>query len=136
MSRLVGWILGVDGRCILVAMRISCRAFVWVFGVVVLGLLPSGLLAQSPVARDTDRDGLSDELEQRLLVQFAPAFMVGAHDCSDVPAEFEPGMVTPTLKAEDGTVYGQVKPYGGQVSRAKGSTEARPLVEIHYYHLW
>jgi hypothetical protein len=99
------------------------------------GLLPS-CLAQSAVARDTDRDGLSDELEQRLLVQFAPAFMIGARDCSDVPAEFEPGMRTPTLKAKDGTVYGQVKPYEGQVSRAQGSTEAWRLVEIHYYHLW
>jgi hypothetical protein len=123
-------------------MRISCRAFVWVF-VIPLGLLPACPLAQSPVARDTDRDGLSDELEQRLLMHFEPAFMIGAHDCSDVPAEFEPGMETPTLKAADGTVYGQVKPYGkqmkpygGQVTRAKGSTEARPLVEIHYYHLW
>jgi hypothetical protein len=100
-------------------------AFGWISGVVLCGLMPGVLAAQT----DTDRDGLSDALEQRLLVEFSPAFMVGAKDCSDVPAEFEPGLKTPTLRAEDGTIY-------GQVSLAKGSTEARPLVEIHYYHLW
>jgi hypothetical protein len=82
-----------------------------------------------PLQIDTDGDGLSDALEQALLVQFAPAFMVGRHDCSDVPSEFFPDVSTLTVKAQDGTIYGQVFP-------AKGSTTETPLVEIHYYHLW
>lgn len=79
-------------------------------------------------AADSDRDGMSDSLEQTLLIQFAPAFMVGRHDCSEVPAAFEPNIETPTVKAEDGTIYGQVFP-------AK-SIDNLPVAEIHYYHLW
>ena len=78
---------------------------------------------------DSDADGLSDALEQRLLIQFEPTFMTGRQDCSNVPAEFEPGVKTPAVKSENGTIYGQVFP-------AKGSTGERPLVEIHFYHLW
>jgi len=78
---------------------------------------------------DSDSDGMSDALEQALLIQFAPAFMVGRHDCSEIPAEFAPDMKTPTVKAEDGTIYGQVFP-------AKSSSGDLPAAEIHYYHLW
>jgi hypothetical protein len=93
-----------------------------------------GSLAQRQVSVlspqvDTDGDGLSDALEQALLVQFAPAFMIGRHDCSDVPSEFLSDVVTPTVKAQDGTIYGQVFP-------AKNSTTETPMVEIHFYHLW
>ena len=78
---------------------------------------------------DSDYDGMSDALEQALLIQFAPAFMAGRHDCSEIPAEFAPDMKTPTVKAEDGTIYGQVFP-------AKSSSGDLPTAEIHYYHLW
>jgi hypothetical protein len=78
---------------------------------------------------DSDHDGLSDALEQSLLVQFAPTFMIGRHDCSDVPAEFRPDSVKPVVKSENRTIYGQVFP-------AKGSSSEAPLVEIHFYHLW
>jgi hypothetical protein len=78
---------------------------------------------------DSDHDGMSDDLEQSLLQQFEPTFMVGQEDCSNIPAEFEPGIRIPTVKAEDGTIYGQVFP-------AKTSTNNQPVAEIHYYHLW
>lgn len=78
---------------------------------------------------DSDRDGLSDALEQALLVQFAPAFMVGQKDCAHLPAEFQPEANQPVLKADNGTIYGQVFP-------ARTSTAEKPLVEIHFYHLW
>ena len=78
---------------------------------------------------DSDGDGLSDALEQALLVQFAPAFQVGAKDCSNVPAEFWRGSMTPKVKAENGTIYGQAFP-------AAGSTADEPMVELHFYHLW
>ena len=81
---------------------------------------------QSP---DTDHDGLSDALEQRLLVQFAPDFWIGQHDCSTLPALFTPGVAVPTVQAQDGTIYGQVFPLST-------STAAHPAVEIHFYHLW
>ena len=78
---------------------------------------------------DSDEDGLSDDLEQALLVQFAPRFLVGQGDCSNVPAEFEPGITTPQVKLENGTIYGQVFP-------AKGLIDGAPVAEIHYYLLW
>jgi hypothetical protein len=78
---------------------------------------------------DSDSDGMSDSLEQALLIQFAPAFMVARNDCSEIPAEFEPSVKTPTVRTEDGTIYGQVFP-------AKSSAGGLPVAEIHYYHLW
>ena len=80
-------------------------------------------------AMDSDQDGMSDALEQALLIQFAPTFMVERHDCSEIPAQFAPNMKTPTVKAEDGTIYGQVIP-------AKSSRDGLPTAEIHFYHLW
>lgn len=88
--------------------------------------------AQSAAANDavdSDQDGISDAVEQALLVQFAPRFMVGRHDCSRLPAAFVPNMKTPTVEAEDGTIYGQVFP-------AKSVVGELPAAEIHFYHLW
>jgi hypothetical protein len=79
------------------------------------------------MAIDSDHDGLSDELEQALLTQFKPVFMVSQADCSGVPAEFTPESKNPVVQSEDATIYGQVFP-------GKAATE--PSVEIHYYHLW
>jgi hypothetical protein len=78
---------------------------------------------------DSDHDGMSDALEQSLLEQFAPTFMVGQHDCSNMPAEFRPDVSKPELKAENGTIYGQVFP-------VKTSADLALIAEIHYYHLW
>jgi hypothetical protein len=78
---------------------------------------------------DTDHDGLSDQLEQAILVQFKPKFMVDQADCSAVPAEFRPEDRDPTIQAENGTIYGQVFP-------SKNADPAESLVEVHYYHLW
>lgn len=94
-----------------------------------LCLCPVMALAELSSRLDSDHDGLSDALEQSLLVKFAPAFMVGANDCSGVPAEFLPDSVTPRVEAEEATIYGQVFP-------AETSTVERPRVEIHYYDLW
>jgi hypothetical protein len=78
---------------------------------------------------DSDHDGLSDDLEQALLTQFKPIFMVSQGDCSDVPAEFTSESRNPIVQAEDATIYGQVFP-------KKSDDTAEPTVEIHYYHLW
>jgi hypothetical protein len=78
---------------------------------------------------DTDRDGLDDGLEQALLVQFAPQFMVDRADCSTVPAEFARGLGAPKIESENGTIYGQVFP-------AQTSGKEDPRAEIHFYHLW
>ncbi len=78
---------------------------------------------------DSDHDGLSDGLEQQLLNQFVPKFMMGEHDCSVRPAEFKPDVKTPEVQAENGTIYGQVFP-------AKNAHGAATAAEIHYYHLW
>jgi hypothetical protein len=96
-------------------------------------LIASLALFQHAIAQtttpDTDADGLSDVLEQRLLVQFAPYFLIGEHDCSNVPALFRTGLETPIVQEENGTIY-------GQVSLVKGTATGHPAVEIHYYHLW
>ncbi|HWB33625.1 MAG TPA: hypothetical protein VG714_10655 [Acidobacteriaceae bacterium] len=86
--------------------------------------------SRDAVAVDSDADGLSDALEQRLLEQFLPTFLIARHDCADEPSEFRPGLAVPTAVQEDGTIYGQVFP-------AKGVGGDSPAeVEIHYYHLW
>jgi hypothetical protein len=84
-------------------------------------------IVQSQV--DSDQDGMSDAVEQALLVQFVPFFMVGRQDCSNTPAEFQPDISTPEVKAENGTIYGQVFP-------AKAKSTADPVAEIHFYYLW
>src|ERR1019366_9356081 len=81
---------------------------------------------------DSDADGLSDALEQRLLEQFAPRFMVGREDCSNLPAEFAPNLRVPTIEAEDGTIYGQAFPAVRTTAGLGGGGE--PEVELHYYH--
>lgn len=86
-------------------------------------------LAQLSSRIDSDHDGLSDALEQRLLVKFAPEYMVGANDCSGVPVEYLPGSITPRVEAERATIYGQVFP-------VKTSIAGHRMAEIHYYDLW
>ena len=97
-----------------------------------LAAVPVG--AQQPTMEtefhtDSDHDGLSDALEEQLLAQFAPKFMVGEHDCSVIPAEFELDIRTPEVRADNGTIYGQVFP-------AKDANDHAIIAEIHYYHLW
>jgi hypothetical protein len=86
-------------------------------------------LSEPNIPVDSDHDGLSDSLEQALLLQFVPRFMVDRHDCSQLPAEFTPDLKTPTVEAADGTIYGQVFP-------AKSPIGDPPTAEIHFYHLW
>ena len=90
-------------------------------------LLPAARQAHAlESAKDSDRDGLSDSLEDALLARFAPIFMVSHIDCSVVPAQFAPENETPTAIADDGTIYGQAFPQKGHSK----------VVELHYYHLW
>ena len=114
-------------------MRIPMLSTSRLFLAVLLGgMAMCSAIAQAPekkVELDSDHDGMSDALEQALLVQFEPRFMVGRHDCAGLPARFAPNIETPTVEAEDGTVYGQVFP-------AKPSGDGRPMAEIHFYHLW
>jgi len=53
---------------------------------------------------DSDHDGLSDDLEEALLQQYKPLFMVSQTDCSSVPAEFISENGNPTVLAEDATI--------------------------------
>ena len=80
----------------------------------------------NPTASDTDRDGISDELEAALLAQFAPTFLVSADDCSGRPAEFASLKSEPVVLSENGTIYGQAFPRKGRPDQA----------ELHFYHLW
>lgn len=78
---------------------------------------------------DTDGDGLNDELEQSLLGKFAPTFLIARQECSSIPAEFAREESPPNVKAENGTIYGQVFP-------AKTLVPGERTVELHFYHLW
>lgn len=99
--------------------------------VLTLLLSPARLWSQSSpaFAVDSDHDGLSDTLEQHLLEQFAPTFMVGQHDCSVIPAEFTPGLLVPQVLHDNGTIY-------GQAFLAPGTGDHATLAELHFYHLW
>lgn len=96
-----------------------------------VGLLLIGAHApsQTAAAPDSDRDGLSDALEESLLQAFRPTLMVSSDDCSALPARFAPGMAVPTVVRDDGTLYGQAFP------RRRKQGEPRQ-VELHFYHLW
>lgn len=84
-----------------------------------------GKAAADPL-RDSDRDGISDAMEEALLARFSPAFMVSSADCSGRPAQFVPEKSMPTVVADDGTIYGQAFPRKDHPGE----------VELHYYHLW
>ncbi len=82
-------------------------------------------MAQSDMQIDSDHDGITDTVEQQLLQQFRPTFMISAQDCAGLPAKFQSGHVNPQPVTADGTIYGQVFPLPGSSS-----------LEIHYYTLW
>ena len=90
-------------------------------------LLPAAKkIGSTEAPKDSDRDGLTDSLEDALLARFAPTFMVSRADCSGVPAQFALELKAPTVIADDGTIYGQAFPQKGHPN----------VVELHYYHLW
>ena len=99
-------------------------------GFLLIMLLPGvSLYARQPdppAALDSDHDGLADSLEDALLARFSPTFMVSRTDCSAIPAQFVPEDKTPTVIADDGTIYGQAFPRKGHANE----------IELHYYHLW
>ena len=74
--------------------------------------LGQGAVFNSPL--DSDHDGISDAVENSLLTAFEPHFFVSSRDCSALPARFVPGKAEPTVAAEDGTIYGQVRPVAGE----------------------
>lgn len=89
-------------------------------------------------AEDSDRDGVSDVLETALLNRFKPTVMVGAEDCSALPAEFLPNTDTPYVLADNGMIYGQAFPAGsmGRPMKDGGRRAERREIELHYYMLW
>ena len=80
-------------------------------------------------AADRDRDGVDDALEQMLIEQFRPHFLVSSRECAQVPAEFEAFSVRPRVRAHNAAIYARVSP-----STLQGPDG--PALEIHYYHLW
>lgn len=80
----------------------------------------------SGASQDSDHDGLNDALENALLAQFAPQFLVSPNDCAGRPAQFVPFLASPVVKADDSTIYGQAFP----------RVDFPNQVELHYYHLW
>ncbi|MGH9586392.1 MAG: hypothetical protein ACRD3F_05535 [Acidobacteriaceae bacterium] len=115
-------------------MNSNCTRLPRLLVIIGLFLLCASFAAASRQAAraDSDGDGLPDALEQALLTQFTPSFMVGQGDCSNAPSEFVPDVRKPTVKAQNGTIYGQVFP----VKTAGKAAPASREVEIHFYHLW
>jgi hypothetical protein len=77
---------------------------------------------------DGDRDGLPDDFEQAILEKFRPTWRISPTDCNILPAEFLPGVPAPTVKGQNGTIYGQVL--------VRGSNALGFFVEAHFYDLW
>ena len=99
---------------------LTCAAFA-------LLLVPMWAQTAAPDAStDTDRDGLTDAVENALLSQFAPRFMVSDDDCSLRPAQFVPFAQQPQVEKENGAIYGQAFPRPGHDGQ----------VELHFFHLW
>ena len=96
-------------------------ALLLVASVACVAQIPAGT-----IPADSDRDGLADSLEQSLLNQFRPRFLISTSDCSTKPAEFTPQSKAPVVVADNGTIY-------GQAFRSPGHTD---YVELHYYDLW
>lgn len=110
----------------------SFRLFPTLLGLALCALpLPlTALRAEAhPQLSDSDHDGLTDALEQQLLQQFRPTFMVSAQDCSTRPAAFNEDQLVPQVHSQDGTIYGQAFP-----SKQPGNKGT--LAELHFYHLW
>src|SRR5262252_10389319 len=74
---------------------------------------------------DDDADGLPDDFEQAVLEKFKPTWKISSTDCDILPAEFLPGVPTPTVKARNGTIYGQVF--------FRGTSSFGYFVEAHFY---
>ena len=55
---------------------------------------------------DSDHDGLADAVEQTLLEQFQPRFMISGHDCAGKPAEFAPMLENPVAAGDNSVIYG------------------------------
>lgn len=98
------------------------------FPALLLSLLPLGSAAcNAQTAQiDSDQDGLPDSLEQLLLNQFQPHFLISSTDCSTRPAEFTPDSKKPLDISDNGTIYGQAFPSPGHTN----------TIELHYYDLW
>src|SRR5262245_11797383 len=77
---------------------------------------------------DNDHDGLPDDFEQAILEKFRPTFKISATDCDGLPSEFLPGISNPTVKARNGTIYGQVF--------FRGANALGYFIEAHFYDLW
>ena len=77
---------------------------------------------------DLDRDGVSDTLEQTLIEQFRPRFLVDTRECAHAPAEFEAFSVESRVRAHNAAIYARVSP-----STLLGHDE--PALQIHYCHL-
>jgi hypothetical protein len=104
------------------------RRIHWLVAVIIAAIGCSFAQFQPAVA-DSDHDGLSDEMEQALLLQFRPTFMISSQDCDLAPAEFLPGITKPTVAHRNGTIY-------GQAFRSARSTSQTDAIELHFYHLW
>jgi hypothetical protein len=77
---------------------------------------------------DQDGDGLPDDFEQAILEKFRPTWIIAANDCNGLPAEFQANIIAPTVKLQNGTIYGQVF--------VRGSNGLGFFIEAHFYDLW
>src|SRR5215831_15888475 len=107
-------------------MRYSRRLILSVLWMLVAIPLPAQIAGFT--GPDNDHDGLPDDFEQAVLDKFTPMWKISATDCNILPAEFLPNTPTPTVKAQNGTIYGQVF--------FRGSSSLGYFVEAHFYDLW
>jgi hypothetical protein len=88
----------------------------------VLFCLTVGLFSAANGA-DLDHDGLDDAIEQRLLAQFQPRFLVNPADCAGRPVAMQAGSPNPVALPGAPVIYGRAFPNGNDV-------------ELQYFHLW
>ena len=102
------------------------------FLLVLAFLAPSfsrGTTIQQPIqneAIDSDHDGISDALEQSLLLQFAPTFMVDPARLLQTSCGVQSQSGNPDVEVEDGTIYGQV--FLAKSASARSPHRGNPLL--------
>lgn len=92
------------------------------------------------IDNDTDRDGLPDEFEDKLLKKFKPHWHINGDDPAGVPVRLKENEYEPSIADKDGTIYGQVFRLDRCMEKICQNNECSCrtyyFLEMHYISIW